>query len=147
MDARASWGERPEMHRLRTTLGLGLLSAAALSFEISLTRLFAVQQFYHFAFMAVSLAVMASAASGLLLALRPRHPPLWALAAGFSLSVGLAYATLNSLPFDSYSIAWDPRQVGVLFLYFLMAGTPFLMGAWATGACLVDAGPQAHAPC
>jgi hypothetical protein len=146
MDARASWGERPEMHRLRTTLGLGLLSAAALSFEISLTRLFAVQQFYHFAFMAVSLAVMASAASGLLLALRPRHPPLWALAAGFSLSVGLAYATLNSLPFDSYSIAWDPRQVGVLFLYFLMAGTPFLMGAWATGACLVDAGPQAHAP-
>jgi hypothetical protein len=134
------------MHRFRTTLGLGLLSAAALSFEITLTRLVAVQQFYHFAFMAVSLAVMAGAASGLLLALRPRHPPLWALAAGFALSVGLAYATLNSLPFDSYSIAWDRRQVGVLFLYFLMAGTPFLMGAWATGACLVDAGPQAHGP-
>lgn len=134
------------MHDLRTPLGLGLLSAASLSFEISLTRLFAIQQFHHFAFMAVSLAVMASAASGLLLVLRPRHPPLWALAAGFSASIALAYATINTLPFDSYAIAWDLRQVGVLFLYFLMAGAPFLLSGWATGVCLVSAGPQAHQP-
>lgn len=134
------------MRDLRTSLGLGLLSAAALSFEISLTRLFAVQQFYHFAFMAVSLAVMATAASGLLLALRPRHPPLWALAASFSISIALAYATINTLPFDSYAIAWDVRQVGVLLLYFVMAGAPFLLSGWATGACLVAAGPQAHRP-
>ena len=134
------------MHNPRTYLGLGLLSASALSFEISLTRLFAVQQFYHFAFMAVSLAVMASAASGLLLVLRARHPPLAALAGGFSVTIALAYATINSLPFDSYTIAWDPRQVGVLFLYFVMAGAPFLLAGWATGACLVDAGPQAYRP-
>jgi hypothetical protein len=36
--------------------GLFLLSAAALAFEINLTRLFSVAQFYHFAFMIVSTA-------------------------------------------------------------------------------------------
>jgi hypothetical protein len=130
----------------RTALGLALLSAAALSFEISLTRLFAVQQFHHFAFMVISLAVMASAASGLLLVLHPRHPPLWALAAGFSASIASAYATINVLPFDSYAIAWDGRQIGVLLLYFLVAGAPFLLSGWATGVCLVAAGPRAQQP-
>jgi len=133
------------MSGLRTNLGLGLLSAAAIGFEISLTRLFAVQQFYHFAFMAVSLGVMAGAGGGLLL-LRPRHPPLWVLACAFSASVGLAYLTIETLPFDSYSIAWDARQVGVLFLYFVMAGLPFLMAGWSIAACLVQAGTHAHRP-
>ncbi|MCL4466932.1 MAG: hypothetical protein M1389_13070 [Chloroflexi bacterium] len=134
------------MRGVKTNLGLGLLSAAAIGFEISLTRLFAVQQFYHFAFMAVSLAVMAGAGGGLLLLLRPRHPPLWMLACAFSASVGLAYLTIETLPFDSYSIAWDRRQVEVLFLYFVMAGLPFLMAGWSVAACLVQAGPHAHRP-
>ena len=35
-------------------LGIGLLSAATLAFELVLTRLFALAQGYHFAFMAVT---------------------------------------------------------------------------------------------
>ena len=37
---------------------LFLLSAATLIFEINLTRLFSVAQFYHFAFLVVSLALL-----------------------------------------------------------------------------------------
>ena len=129
-----------------TTLGLALISAGSLAFEISLTRLFAVQQFHHFAFMVIGLAVMGFAASGLLLALKPKHPPLAGLACAYSASIALAYLTINLLPFDSYSIAWDRRQVGILLLYFLAAGAPFLLTGWTVGACLSDAGPQAHLP-
>jgi hypothetical protein len=130
----------------RTTLGLGLISAGMLAFEISLTRLFAVQQFHHFAFMVISLAVMGIAASGVLLALRPKHPPLSMLALAYALSIVLAYSTINLLPFDSYSIAWDRRQIGVLLLYFFVAGLPFLLAGWAVGACLTAAGREAHLP-
>jgi len=96
--------------------------------------------------MVISLAVMGFAASGLLLALRPKHPPLVGLACAYSASIVLAYLTINLLPFDSYSIAWDRRQVGILLLYFLSAGTPFLLTGWTVGACLSDAGPQVHLP-
>ena len=52
--------------------GLFLLSAATLTFEISLTRLFSVAQFYHFAFMIGSLALLGFGASGTALAVLPR---------------------------------------------------------------------------
>ena len=129
-----------------SSLGLALVSAAALVFEIGLSRLFAIQQFHHFAFVVVSLAMMGSAASGILLAARSRAPSLPALAGGLAASVLVAYLILNFLPFDSYSLAWDGRQVLLLGFYFLAAGTPFLFAGWVGGACLASAGPQAHRP-
>jgi hypothetical protein len=45
-------------------LGVLLLSASALAFEIVLSRLFSITQFYHFAFMTVSLALLGAGASG-----------------------------------------------------------------------------------
>jgi len=53
-------------------MGLFLLSAAALAFEINLSRLFSVAQFYHFAFMIVSIALLGFGASGTVLAIFPR---------------------------------------------------------------------------
>ena len=43
--------------RLGLIFAIACSSAAALIFEIALTRIFAVTQFYHFAFMAVSLSM------------------------------------------------------------------------------------------
>lgn len=126
--------------------GLVLISAASLAFQIALTRLFAFQQFHHFAFLVVSLAVMGSAASGILLAARRHSPPLPILSLGFSLSLLAAYAVLRELPFDSYTLAWDPRQAVILFLYFLASGLPFLFTGWIVAACLSAAGPVAHLP-
>jgi hypothetical protein len=45
-------------------LSLLLLPAAALAFEIDLTRLFSVAQFYHFAFMIISITLLGYHASG-----------------------------------------------------------------------------------
>mgnify|MGYP006177718287 CR=1 FL=1 len=48
------------------------LSAAALAYEVVLTRLFSIAHGYHFAFLAVSLALLGFGASGTLLAIAPR---------------------------------------------------------------------------
>jgi hypothetical protein len=56
-----------------TYAGLFLLSAATLAFEVNLTRIFSVAQFYHFAFMIVSLALLGFGASGTFLTLFPRR--------------------------------------------------------------------------
>ncbi len=112
--------------------GLFCLSVASLAFEITLTRLFSVAQFYHFAFMIISLALLGSGASGTLLALRPqtgqRHPQatLALLALLFGVCCAGAYALTNTLPFDSFSIAWDPKQVAILLLHYIALALPFL---------------------
>src|SRR5271156_6872814 len=59
--AASSSTEIPE----RTLLaGLGLTSFAALLLELSLTRLFSVVLFYHFAFLAISIALLGLGAGG-----------------------------------------------------------------------------------
>ena len=46
------------------TLGIGLCSLAALLLELALTRLFSVVLFYHFAFLAISIALLGLGAGG-----------------------------------------------------------------------------------
>jgi predicted membrane-bound spermidine synthase len=53
--------------------GVALVSLATLALELTLTRLFSATMFYHFAFLAISLALFGSGASGVFLyVLRPR---------------------------------------------------------------------------
>lgn len=134
------------MGRGRQIAALVVISAGGLMFEISLTRIFAEQQFYHFAFVVISLAVMGMAASGIFLSIRRIQPKAGWLGVGFSLSIAFTYTILNTIPFDSYSIAWDPKQIWILVSYFLVSGTPFLMLGWFTGIYLSQAGAQAYLP-
>ena len=120
-------------------IGLFFISAATLLLEITLTRLFSVAQFYHFAFMIISLGMLGFGASGTWLALFPRwgraHPrrtlALLALAYGVT-SVG-AYALTNVIPFDSFSIAWERRQVGILALHYVALAAPFFCSGATLG--------------
>jgi len=122
--------------------GLLCLSAATMLLEITLTRLFSVAQFYHFAFMIISLAMLGLGASGTLLALFPhlgRRRPRVALA-GLALSFGAcavgAYLLTNLVPFDSFSIAWDRRQVLILALHYGALALPFFASGMVLGMLL-----------
>jgi len=131
----------------RQLLGLLLLSAAGLTFEIDLTRLFSVAQFYHFAFMIVSIALLGYGASGTVLAISPglgRSRPGYSLGAfsgAASLATLGAYRLVNGLPFDSFSLAWDATQVWILLLHYAALALPFFFGGLATGL-LLAAHPQ-----
>lgn len=127
-----------------TYLAIILISAATLLLELALLRVFAVQQFYHFAFMAISLALLGAGASGSLLSVRghPIHPG--ALGAGFAASTVAAYLVINYIPFDSFNIAWDRRQIVYLALYFLAAAAPFVFSGLAVGGELMRSGRAAR---
>ena len=80
---------------------LFLLSLSILVFEINLSRLFSVAQFYHFSFMIVSLALLGFGASGTFLAIFPFFGrkqlslAMYFLAFGASLSILGAYLAIN----------------------------------------------------
>src|SRR6201997_958545 len=59
-------GSRTEIPERTLLAGLALTSFAALLLELALTRLFCVGLFYHFAFLAISIALLGLGAGGVL---------------------------------------------------------------------------------
>ena len=119
-----------------------LVSAATLLFEIALTRIFAVTQGYHFAFLAISLALLGFGASGTALAIVPTlasrdfRPVIAGAGLLFAVtSTGGLYVT-NVLPFDAYTLLWEPSQLAYLALYYLALAVPFFFAGSIVGACL-----------
>ncbi|MEM4724613.1 MAG: hypothetical protein QXP01_06340 [Candidatus Hadarchaeum sp.] len=145
--------------------GVFLISAAMLFFELTLTRLFAVTQWYHFAFISVSVALLGFGASGTWLTLRPvdldnpqhqrpspstmrEHAVMGRLATNaclFSCSILIAYLALNYVPFDSYRIALEQRQLLYLALYYPALILPFFFAGLCIGLSLAAWPRQANA--
>ncbi len=126
--------ERP---RTFTLSGILLTSLAILTLEITLTRIFSVLMWYHFAFMAISLALLGSGTAGVWLYLMARRfPPerinerLTLLAVTFALSAVGAFLIYLRTPFEmeTFSAGASWHAVGRLVLIYLVLATPFLLG-------------------
>ncbi len=135
----------------RNTIAISLLAAGTLIFETTLTRFLGVAQFYHFAFLVVSLALLGLGASGSLLSLIPglKAYPLprvlqW-VAVGLTLSIAGAYAGVNLIPFDSYSIAWERIQILYFSLYYVVLSIPFIVSGLGVGIALAHGEENHHA--
>ena len=131
---------------MRTLFGMALLSGVVLLLQVALTRIFSVAQFYHFAFLVISLALLGFGASGSLLAIWPRLirqeiSPWYAV--GFAVTALMAYDIINHAAFDSYSIAWDSSQVGLLILNLVALAVPFAFAGALIGALLSSAAASA----
>jgi spermidine synthase len=124
-------------------LGVGSVAAATLLYEVALTRIFSIAYGYHFAFLAMSLALLGLGASGTLLGFRPpaRHPLrptlLARLAAVASVALVGGYGVSNLIPFDPYRVGWEPSQLALLAAYLLCHGVAFLLAGLVLGLPLV----------
>lgn len=116
--------------------GQFLSAAAALACEIILTRLFSLSQWYHFAFLAISVALLGYGASGTFLAVTRRRLPLSFLAAGQAVGTLAGYLVANFIPFDSFRIAWEPVQVLYMALYYLSLTVPFFFAGLISASLL-----------
>jgi hypothetical protein len=122
------------MNRGRIFTGVGLVSLCVLMLQLALTRFFSATMYYHFAFLAISLALLGSGASGVFVYLMggrlaaERTPWAPALAAAlFAVSCPLALAVIlgNPLsPLDSGSttVARLSWIYGAAALPFFFAG-------------------------
>src|SRR6266516_1123354 len=118
---------------------ISLVSASALAYEVLLTRLFSIVQWHHFAYMAISIALLGYGASGSFLALfqdrlRPRFNAVFTLmAALFGVSAVGGFALAKRLPFNALAVIWEPRQLLYLVAYYLLFATPFFCAATCVG--------------
>jgi hypothetical protein len=119
-----------------------LVSTAAIGYEILLMRLLSIVQWHHFAWMIISLALLGYGASGTAIALlkarvEPHVEIAFAVSAVlFSISMVLAFAAGQRVPFNALEIVWEPLQFLNLALLTLVFLVPFLFAAFCIGLAL-----------
>ncbi len=125
-------------------VGVGCISAAILMVELALTRIFSVTMFYHFAFLAVSVALFGLSASGVYIYVLPklhaverleRHLRVYAIA--FAIVTLLSTVILLQIP-----VALEPgkRTLWLMVKIYLLGAAPFFVG----GACITLAISRLH---
>ncbi len=131
-------------------LAVGLLSGAALAYEVLLTRLFAIIQWHHFAYMMISVAMLGWGAAGTLMAilrapLQRHHRAVFSAAAAlFGLSAVACFLIAQAIAFNPLEAVWEPRRFLRLGLVYLCLLLPFLAAALAL--CLAFSRFGAEAP-
>lgn len=112
-------------------LALALISAAVLGYEVLLVRLFAIVQWHHLAFMAISIALLGFGASGTFLAIwrnwvRSRFESVFALGAGlFAIFAPASFVLAQRLPLNPLTVVWEPAQLFYLPAMYLLLFIPF----------------------
>ena len=123
---------------------IAAISAAILAYEVLLVRLFAITQWHHFAFMAISIALLGFGVSGALLAVfrrwfLARSAGAFALAAAsFAVSSAAAFLLAQRLPFNPLEIVWDPAQLLYLSAIYVLLAVPFTCGATCVGLAFMQ---------
>jgi SAM-dependent methyltransferase len=125
-------------------LALLCISASSLAFELVLMRLFSIVQWYHFAYMVISIALLGFAASGTLLAVvqtRTRwHASAWQNALIVPLTSFLlflattaSFSVAQKIPFSPFQLAWHKQQYLYLTGYYVCFFIPFFLAGCFIG--------------
>jgi len=119
------------------TAAVFAISVALLAFEILLLRFFSIQQFSHFAYAVISIAMLGGGASGTALVLlrervRGRERPAFAWTAGAFVALLVACpVAAHRLPFEPTALVWSGKAWGTLLLVALVLALPFCAGTAA----------------
>ena len=124
---------------------LGVVSASIIAFELVLMQVLSIVQWYHFASMIISVALLGFGASGTVLTffstwLVKRFDlafPVLLMATGIAMPAALWCSQLPFLRFDSYLLFAGQSHLWRLFLTYLIFFVPFFLGALAIGLCFV----------
>lgn len=124
---------------------LGILSAAVIAFQLALMQILSFVQWYHFAYMVISVALLGFGAAGTALAifrkgLMERFEwllPLLMLLAGLAMALVVGIAQTAALRFDSYLLFAKPAQVWRLLAAYLLFFLPFFLSALTIGMIFV----------
>lgn len=129
-------------------LGVALASVASLLLELALTRMFSVVLFYHFAFMAISIALLGLGAGGLgaFLWFRQRsgaHVPR-AAAHACAASAATTLLALAVILHADISLAVSWHNFLALAALYLIAALPFFFSGFAVAAVIAASPEQVH---
>jgi hypothetical protein len=113
-------------------VAVACVAAALLMTELALTRIFSVIMYYHFAFLAISIALFGLSASGVYAYLR-RHAldrrPTGSLLANRSLAYAICtVVALYALVRLRVGLNYSPQNLALMLTIYALAAMPFFTG-------------------
>jgi len=129
----------------RISVSVSLLSVSIIAFQLSLIQILSIVQWYHFAYMVISVALLGFGAAGTFLSLAKNIlikktelllPSLMILS-GLAMAISVNVAQAESIRFDSYLLFADYSHLWKLLVTYLLFFIPFFLGALAIGIIFV----------
>ena len=135
----------PSSYRFRLMIATALLSIALIAYQIAIIQLLSYVQWYHYANMVISIALLGFGAAGTLLSLQRnwlvKHSnillPLLMMLCSFTMVAAVEFGLGKFARFDSYLLFADRTQWLKLFISSLSYLLPFLLGALALGIVFI----------
>src|SRR5437763_1569480 len=116
----------------RHLAGVSLVSATLLMTELALTRIFSVVMYYHFAFLAISIALFGMSASGVFAYLMrdrlARHATNALLARCSIAYAACSLVALFLLVRLRVGLNYSPRNLALMLTIYALAALPFFSG-------------------
>jgi hypothetical protein len=133
------------MNKFKLPVSLAFLSAAIIAFQIVLIQILSISQWYHFAYMVISIALLGFGAAGTVLAIFQKYLtnrtdlllPFLMTCTGFMMSLVTDVSQMGFVRFDSYLLFAEYGHIGKLLLTYLLFFIPFFLGALAIGLVFV----------
>lgn len=130
---------------VKISVSVSLLSVSIIAFQLSLIQILSIVQWYHFAYMVISVALLGFGAAGTFLSLAKKILsdkseillPVLMILSGLSMAVSVSFAQTESVRFDSYLLFADYSHLWKLLITYLLFFIPFFLGALATGIIFV----------
>lgn len=126
---------------IRINVAIGLISVAIIAFQLTLMQILSYVQWYHFAYMIISIALLGFGAAGTLLTIfREKLEqnyfylfPLLLIVTAILIPFVVLIANSEAIRFNSLLIFHDSRHVVKLIATYFIFFLPFLTGALAIG--------------
>ena len=130
-----------DISMFRIHVAIGLISAAIIAFQLVLMQILSYVQWYHFAYMIISIALLGFGAAGTFLTIfrenllqnYSRLFPLLLLITAILMPIVVITASSETVRFDSLLIFQDFRYAGRLIATYFIFFLPFFTGALTIG--------------
>ncbi|MGC9975733.1 MAG: hypothetical protein ABSC57_03295 [Syntrophales bacterium] len=134
----------------RIQVSVFFISAALISYQILLFKMFSIQYWYHFAYLIISIALLGFGASGTVIFLFRRtlknHFPLvlFSCALLLAFSMWMNDYLSRMIAFNPLMIIWDKSEIYHLLYLSLSIFIPFFLGGLCIGVSFVVASNYIH---
>jgi len=132
-------------HIFKLSVSVAIISISIIAFQLSLIQILSIVQWYHFAYMIISVALLGFGAAGTVISLFRNRLlknidsllPVFMLLSGLFMALSVSISQSELFRFDSYKLFFDISNVYQLVLTYLVFFLPFFFGALSIGLIFV----------